>query len=386
MALAASQLGMRALAREARGGVIKLPVRPTIWIVTSSAPVAERTLVVVVDLVTSDALRRCTAVATVRMALFAAHGSVQSHQREAGEVVVEAHLVAPARLTVASGAISPHAAGMDVVCLVAAEAFLGQFLGLGTGRVASMAAQLFVFAVQRVLVLGEMVVFHWLPTIRLVAGCAVVTEAAGMRVFRRMTAVAGLRQLRLQVAVFMASIAGNLPVLTVQPKAGFLQMIKAGVLPAHRTVAVLASGSARTMVHVVGCVAGVASGGCTLEGRIPMASGTGHLIVRTQQRKFGLAVVKLHRLEAFYLVTFGAVGAELAKVNVVCLVAVHTGMRGIAVLFASLVARGTGDRRMGPFQRIVRLLVAERVGLEPDDVRRPTLVLAVAPCTARIRR
>ena len=95
-----------------------------------------------------------------------------------------------------------------------------------------------------------------------------------------MTAVAGLRQLRLQVAVFVANIAGNLPVLTVQPKAGFLQMIKAGVLPAHRTVAVLASGSARTMVHVVGCVAGVASGGCTLEGRIPMASGTGHLIVR----------------------------------------------------------------------------------------------------------
>ena len=79
MALAASQFGMRALARETRGGVIKLPVRPTIRIVTSSAPITERTLVVVIGLVTSDALRRGTAVAAVRVALLAAHGSVQSH-------------------------------------------------------------------------------------------------------------------------------------------------------------------------------------------------------------------------------------------------------------------------------------------------------------------
>ncbi len=68
--------------------------------------------------------------------------------------MVEAHLVAPACLAVASGTITTHAASMDIVCLVAAEALLGQFLGRGTGRVASMAAQLFVFAVQRVFVLA----------------------------------------------------------------------------------------------------------------------------------------------------------------------------------------------------------------------------------------
>ena len=231
-----------------------------------------------------------------------------------------------------------------------------------------------------------MIILCGLPAIRLVAGGAVVTKATGMGVLRRMTAVAGLRQLCLQVAVFVASIAGNLPVLTVQPKAGFFQVVKAGVLPAHRTVAVLASGSARTTVHVVGRMAGVAGGGRPLEGGIPMASRTGHLIVRAQQGKFGFAVVKLHRLEALHLVTFGAIGAELAKVNVVCLVAVNTGMRGIAVLFASLVARGAGNGRMGAFQWIVRLLVAEGVRFEPDDVRCPALVLAVATRAARVRR
>jgi hypothetical protein len=79
MALLASQLGMCSLAREARRGMVELPMRPTIWIMTSSAPFAEGTLVVVVCLVARDALGWRTAVAAVRMALFASHGSVQTH-------------------------------------------------------------------------------------------------------------------------------------------------------------------------------------------------------------------------------------------------------------------------------------------------------------------
>ena len=70
----------------------------------------------------------------------------------------------------------------------------------------------------------------------------------------------------------MASIAGNLPVLTVQPKAGFFQVVKAGVLPAHRAVTVLASRPARATVHVVGRVARIAGRGRALEGGVPMAS------------------------------------------------------------------------------------------------------------------
>lgn len=41
---------------------------------------------------------------------------------------------------------------------------------------------------------------------------------------------------------------------------------------------------------------------------------------------------------------------------------------------------------MSVFELIVRLLVAEGVGLEPNDVGCPSFVFAMATCTARIRR
>ena len=386
MALLTSQLGMRSLAREARRGMVELPVRPSIGIMTSSAPVAECPLVVVVRLVARDALGWRTAVTAVSMALFAAHGSMQTHQREAGEIVIEADLVAPARLAMTSGAIPPHATGVYVIGLMAAEALFGKLLRLGAGRVASVASQLLVFAVQRVLVLGEMVVFHRLPAIRLVAGGAVVTKAAGMGVFRRVAAVTGLRQLRLQVAIFVASVAGNFSVLTVQAKAGFFQVVKAGVLPTHRAVTVLASRPARTAMNVIGCVASIAGGGRALESGIAVTSRTGNLVMGTQQGELGLAVIEVHGLEALHIVALGAVGAELAKVDVIRLVAGNTLVRSVAVLFAGLVARSASHSGMRAFQLEIGLLVAESVGLEPDDVCRPTLVLAMATRAAGVCR
>ncbi len=263
--------------------------------------------------------------------------------------MVEANLVAPARLTMASGAITSHAAGMHVVCLVAAEAFLGQFLGLDARRVASVAGELFVLAVQRVLVFGEMVVLYRLPATRAVAGGAIVTEAASVGVFRRVAAMAGLRQLRLQVAVFVASVAGDLPVLAVKAKSRFLEVIKTGVFPAHGAVAVLTGRPARTAVHIVGRVAGVASGWSTLEGGIAMTSCTRDLVVGAQQGKFGLAVVKLYGLEALHLMALGAIGAEFSQMDVVRLMAIYTGVWGIAVLFTHLVAGSTGHRAMRAF-------------------------------------
>ena len=197
MALLASQLGMGPFTGKTRCGVVELPVRPTVRVVAGGAAIAQRTFVVVVGLVAGDALGGRPTIPAVRMALFAAHRSVQTHQREAGKVMVEANLVTPSRLPVASGAVTSHTASMDVIRLMAAEAFFGEFLSLGARRVAIVAGQLFVLAVQRVLVFGQMVVLHRLPAIRLVAGGAVVTEAAGMGVFCRVAAMAGFRQLRL---------------------------------------------------------------------------------------------------------------------------------------------------------------------------------------------
>ena len=108
--------------------------------------------------------------------------------------------------------------------------------------------------------------------------------------------------------------------------------------------------------------------------------------MRAEQSELRLAVVEVDRLEALHVMARGTVGAELAQVDVVGFVAGNTLMRGIAVLFAGLVARSTSHSGMRAFQLKVRLLVAESVRLEPDDVCRPTLVLAVAARATRIGR
>ena len=108
--------------------------------------------------------------------------------------------------------------------------------------------------------------------------------------------------------------------------------------------------------------------------------------MRAEQSELGLAVVEVHGLEALHIVALGAVGAELAKVDVIRLVAGNTLVRSVAVLFAGLVAGSTGHSGMRAFQLEIGLLVAESVRLEPDDVCRPTLVLAVAARATRIGR
>ena len=69
--------------------------------------------------------------------------------------------------------------------------------------------------------------------------------------------------------------------LPIQAKTSLLKVIKAGVFPTHRAVAVLTGRPARTAVHVVGRVAGVTGGRSTLEGGIAMTSDAGGLVMRT---------------------------------------------------------------------------------------------------------
>ena len=89
--------------------------------------------------------------------------------------------------------------------------------------------------------------------------------------------------------------------------------------------------------------------------------------MRAEQSELGLAVVEVDRLEALDVMARGTVGAELAKMDVIRLVAGNTLVRGIAVLCAGLVAGSTGHSGMRAFQLEIGLLVAESVRLEPDD-------------------
>lgn len=178
------------------------------------------------------------------MALLATHRCVQPDQGKASQIVIEPNLVTPSGLPVTSRAIPTHPARMDIVRLMATKAVFGKFLSLDTGGMTGMAGKLFVLAIQSVLMLAGVVILQRLPAGGLVASSAVVTKTPRMGVFCRVAAMAGFRQLGLQVAAFMAGIAGDLAVLAFQPEAGFLQMIETGVFPAHRTVTVFTGDAA----------------------------------------------------------------------------------------------------------------------------------------------
>lgn len=332
---------------------------------------------VVVGLVAGAALRGRPAVPSIGVALLATHRCVQPDQRETSQIVIEPNLVAPSGFPVTSRAIPPHTAGMDVIRLMATEAFFRKFLSLDAGGMTGMARKLFMLAIQSVLMLAGVVILQRLPAGGLVASGAVVPKPSGMGVLCRMAAMAGFRQLGLQVAPFVAGIARDLAVLAFQPEAGFLQMIKTGVFPAHGTVAILAGHPARTPVHVIGRVAGVAGCGRPFERGVAVTGNTGDFVVGAQQGESGFPVVETSRLEGLDIVALRAVRAELPLVNVICFVASDTGLGRVPMLLSSLVAGGTGHRSMSALQPEVGLLVPECVGFQADDICGAALVLTV---------
>ncbi len=129
---------MRAVLCKPRCAVVKLPVRPAIGIMTSRAVLTERAFVSIVCLVAGDALHRCTAEAAVGMTLLTPHRRMQPHQREPCQVVIEAHIVPPTALTMASRAVFTHATGMHVIRLMAAETLFRQLLFFGLAGMAGV--------------------------------------------------------------------------------------------------------------------------------------------------------------------------------------------------------------------------------------------------------
>lgn len=340
----------------------------------------------VVCLVAGAALCGRPPVPLVGMALLAAHRCMQADQGEASQIVVEPNLVTPPGFPVTSRTIPTHTPRMDVVCLMATEAVFGEFLSLDAGGVTSMARKLFVLAIQSVLMLAGVVVLQRLPAGGLVASGAVVTKPSGMGVLCRVATMAGFRQFGLQIAAFVAGMAGNLAMLAFQPEAGFLQMIEAGVFPTHRAMAILAGYPARTPVHVIGRVAGVAGCGRPFERRVAVTGNTGDFVVSAQQGKPGFPVVETSRLEGLDIVALRAVRAELSKVNIICFVATDTGLGRVAMLLSGLVTGGAGHRSMCPLKLEVGLLVPKRIGLQTDDICGAALVLTVTARATSIGR
>src|SRR5256885_13468603 len=104
-----------------------------------------------------DTLLAAVAVLRGQMALLAGNRDVQAQQRNAREVVIEAHTGAPARRRVALIAFLAELAGVHVVRPVAADAFGGQLLRRHARGVAGMTPDLLVTADERPLGVARMI-------------------------------------------------------------------------------------------------------------------------------------------------------------------------------------------------------------------------------------
>ena len=118
------------------------------------------------------------------MAFLAGHDGVLPKKRKAREIVVEGHLLAPARLVVALLAGCTKLAGVGVVLFVTGDAGCSEFVLEEIAGVAGFAAGGRVFALQRKFRRARMIEAHRLPLRRLVAGLALCAISALMDILK----------------------------------------------------------------------------------------------------------------------------------------------------------------------------------------------------------
>lgn len=130
MAVRALQLRMRSVQRKAgHACMIEFPDIPTIRRMAVVAFLAEASLVFVRGLMAADTFRRRVFVGRRQMALFARYDDVLPHKWEVSEVVIEAHIGAPAFHAVTVLALTPQPAGVHVACLMTDVTVCSKLLG-----------------------------------------------------------------------------------------------------------------------------------------------------------------------------------------------------------------------------------------------------------------
>ncbi len=248
----AGQLGMRAQQRKIRLlGVIELPLIPAIRRVAGRAFPAQSPFVHVLRCMAADALLRRALEPEARMALRARREHVLTDERIGGQIMIEFDSTTPHRAAVAFTAIAAQAAAVRILGRVTGLAVITELLFRQFRRVASMTVEFFVRAEQREVRFLEVIVGEWMPSILSVARRAVVIESAGMRILRRMTTSAILRDLLLDVPRTVTGDAGNVGVCAVEGEPGLLRVIKFRRLPAGRGVALRAVLAAAAAMHIV---------------------------------------------------------------------------------------------------------------------------------------
>jgi len=184
----AQQVAMRA-----SQGILRLPIvieappRPTIGVVARRTIASQASLVMLVS-VTLDASQRRIFELLRAMTLLAWRDGVAADQREAGDIVIECDLLAPASFSMALFTAGAELPFVRVVLSVARFAAGCQLVTVKIARVASVALHFRMLPAQRIL--GRLVVIeaHRLPFARIVAGLALRTISSRVDILQPMTA------------------------------------------------------------------------------------------------------------------------------------------------------------------------------------------------------
>lgn len=322
--------------------VIELPEIPGIGRMAGVAIFPQRAFVVVILFMAADAVGAGAGKLVADVAALAGHGTVQAHQREIGEVVIEAIDDFPAVGDVAGGAHLHFRILVDIVRRVAGSAVARQIV-LQCADVAIGAGEGPVVSGERKTGLARVIECRLFPAGSGVAGLTLGAVAPQMYVAVGVAAVAGHGRIFLDHTVGMAGAAGQFRVLMTQGEIRAV-VIENPLVPAVHRVAGFTLFAVFPGVHVGRLVATHAGSLFKLIALASVASAAGHLAVQPLKLESCRRMIELLAfLPPLRRVAATAFRAERALVKVVLLVATGALGFGVAKFLALFMATGTGQ-------------------------------------------
>lgn len=265
--------------------VIELPEIPGVWCMTVLTLRTQRPFMMIIRLMTADAVGGGTDKLPLKMAAFASDDLMHADQRELREIVVKPEYGRPALGDMTGCTYLHFRLLVNIIRGMTDCAVPRQRVCQGAG-VATDTNQLRVRAGKRESRFGPMVEFDLAPGLILMTGFTLLAIATMVDIVIRMTAVATGRGIVLHGSAGMAGAARNLGVLVGQGKAGSA-VIEHGLFPTVHAMAGIALLTIFTGVHVSGLVT-TDTGHVTEFIHLPrMTAAAGHLTVQALQRKPG---------------------------------------------------------------------------------------------------
>ena len=163
-----------------------------------------------------------------------------------------------------------------------------------------------------------------------------------------------------------------------QVERGIARMVKGGVMPVRRLMAVAAFLSAAPIVCVIFGMAAKACRGRIVKRVIGMAVETARCCMAADQRKAGLVVVKGDNLPASRRMAIVAGLTDRFRMRAVVFVAGDAGGWRRPVLAVGFVATGALQTIMFSLQGEIGVLVLKRGFIERDNIRVTSLMLDMA--------